>query len=214
MIMKILVVCDQSMLSESIGFLLQSDSRIDIVDKVKTYTEALEIFQNKSPDVALICMDLSFSNNINIIKRLAHSCPSLRTVSMVSNVRKNMIIETIDAGAKGFISTFSEPHELFFAINNVFHNKFYICQYSSKELVDLVKNFNQSDNSFNFGLQDREVEVLILIADGKSSKEIAQQLHIAPSTVDAHRRNIMNKIGLHKSTDLTRYAIRNNLIQP
>jgi DNA-binding NarL/FixJ family response regulator len=214
MIIKILVVCDQSMLSESISFLLQSDSRINIVDKVKTYTEALEIFQNKSPDIALICMDLSFNNNINIINRLAYTCPSLRTVSLVSNVQKNMIIETIGAGAKGFISIFSEPHELFFAINSVFHNKFYICQFSSKELVSLDKNIDQSYGFSKFGLQNREVEVLILIANGKSSKEIAKQLHIAPSTVDAHRRNIMNKIGLHKSTDLTRYAIRNNFIQP
>lgn len=211
---QILIVNDHCIFSESIGFLLQNEPDIQIAGVAKDCSEALELFQQKSPDVALVAMDLLAKNGLTVIKRLVAHCPSLRVIALATTVRRHMIIETMNAGAKGYVATTSSLNELLFAIKSVSHNQFYMCQAASEILVDFAKiNKNSKNNLFEFNLCDREKEVLILIADGLSSKEIGLKLHIAPSTVDVHRRNIMNKIGLHKATDLTRYAIRNNLIE-
>lgn len=214
MSVQILIVNDHCILSESIGCLLQNEPDMQIVGAAMDVNEALHLYQEKSPDVALVTMDLLANNGLAVIKRLVASCPKLRIIALATNVRRHMIIETMNAGAKGYVSTTSSLDELLFAIKSVSHNQFYMCQAASEKLVDFAKKNKKSDSNLaEFNLCDREKEVLILIADGLSSKEIGLKLHIAPSTVDVHRRNIMNKIGLHKATDLTRYAIRNNLIQ-
>lgn len=214
MSVQILIVNDHCILSESMGFLLQNEPDMQIVGVAKDTNEALDLYQQKSPDVALVTIDLLANNGLALIKRLVAYCPGLRVIALSTVVRRHMIIETMNAGAKGYIATTSTLDELLFAIKSVSHNQFYMCQAASEVLVDFAKKNKNSDNNLaEFNLCDREKEVLILIADGFSSKEIGVKLHIAPSTVDVHRRNIMNKIGLHKATDLTRYAIRNNLIQ-
>lgn len=211
---QILIVNDHCILSESISFLLQNEPDMQIVGIASDVNEALQLYQQKSPDVALVTMDLLANNGLAVIKRLVASCPKLRVIALATNVRRHMIIETMNAGAKGYVSTTSSLDELLFAIKSVSHNQFYMCQAASEKLVDFAKKNKATNNNHGeFSLCEREKEVLILIADGLSSKEIGLKLHIAPSTVDVHRRNIMNKIGLHKATDLTRYAIRNNLIQ-
>lgn len=211
---QILIVNDHCILSESISFLLQNEPDMQIVGIASDVNEALQLYQQKSPDVALVTMDLLANNGLAVIKRLVASCPKLRVIALATNVRRHMIIETMNAGAKGYVSKTSSLDELLFAIKSVSHNQFYMCQAASEKLVDFAKkNKTTNNNHGEFSLCEREKEVLILIADGLSSKEIGLKLHIAPSIVDVHRRNIMNKIGLHKATDLTRYAIRNNLIQ-
>ena len=211
---QILIVNDHCILSESIGFLLQNEPDMQIAGTAKDCNEAVEICRQKSPDVALVAMDLLSNNGLAVIKRLVSHCHGLRVIALSTTVRRHLIIETMNAGAKGYVATTSSMDELLFAIKSVSHNQFYMCQAASAMLVDFAKKNKKSEgNPAEFNLCDREKEVLILIADGLSSKQIGLKLHIAPSTVDVHRRNIMNKIGLHKATDLTRYAIRNNLIQ-
>jgi two-component system NarL family response regulator len=211
---QLLIVNDHCILSESIGFLLQNEPGIQIVGVAKDASEAIELYQHKLPDVALVAMDLSANNGMAVIKRLAAHCKGMRVIALATLVKRHMIIETMHAGAKGYIATTSSLDELLFAIKSVSHQQFYMCQAASQTLINFAnKNKKPDSHLAEFNLCDREKEVLILIADGLSSKEIGLKLHIAPSTVDVHRRNIMNKIGLHKATDLTRYAIRNNLIQ-
>jgi two-component system NarL family response regulator len=211
---QIMIVNDHCILSESIGFLLQNEPNMQIAGTAKDCNEALELCRQKSPDVALVTLDLLANNGLFVIKRLVANFNGLRVIALATSVRRHMIIETMNAGAKGYVATTSSMDELFFAIKSVSHNQFYMCQAASVMLVDFAKKKKNSDgDGAEFNLCDREKEVLILIADGLSSKQIGVKLHIASSTVDVHRRNLMNKIGLHKATDLTRYAIRNNLIQ-
>lgn len=211
---QILIVNDHCILSESIGFLLQSEPDIKITGVAKDVNAALEHCRNNSPDVAIVSLDLLSGNGLQVIRRLVMHSDKLRVIALAPSVRRHIIIETMSAGAKGYVATMSSLDELLFAIKSVSNNQFYVCQAASAMLMDFNKKDKKSDSNLaGFNLCDREMEVLILIADGLSSKEIGSKLHISPSTVDVHRRNIMNKIGLHKATDLTRYAIRNNLIQ-
>ena len=211
---EILIVNDHCILSESIGFLLQSEPDFRVTGVAKNFQEAIELCSHKTPKVAIVSLDLFGSNGLTTIKRLGSHCSGMHVIALAAHVKRHIIIESMNAGAKGYVATTSSLDELLFAIKSVSHNQFYMCQAASAMLVEFSKkNKKPESNLPDFNLCDREKEVLILIADGLSSKEIGLKLHISPSTVDVHRRNIMNKIGLHKATDLTRYAIRNNLIQ-
>jgi two-component system NarL family response regulator len=98
------------------------------------------------------------------------------------------------------------------AIRAAASGRAYLCQSAATEMMESVRKSRAGDITVRSHLGGREEQVLRLIADGYSSKEIARNLQIAPSTVEVHRRNIMRKVGLHKVADLTRYAIRNQMV--
>jgi len=121
-------------------------------------------------------------------------------------------LQMMQAGASSFVSTQSSMDELLQAIRAAASGRSYLCSSASSLMVDSLRR-GRSTESPRGQLGEREEQVLCLIADGFSSKEIARNLQIAPSTVEVHRRNIMRKVGLHKVADLTRYAIRNQMVQ-
>jgi two-component system NarL family response regulator len=133
-------------------------------------------------------------------------------VAFSGDTHRHSIIEVLDAGAKGYVSTTSSIDELMSAIRSVASGRHYLCQTAASEMMASVRKMRAGDGSGKNHLGSREEQVLRLIADGFSSKEIARNLQIAPSTVEVHRRNIMRKVGLHKVADLTRYAIRNQMV--
>ncbi len=121
------------------------------------------------------------------------------------------LLSTLDAGAIACVSTTSQLDDVLQAIRSASQGHHYLCQQLATLMLQGARN-QRLDSRERHGLGHREEEVLRLIADGYSSKEIARQMAIAPSTVDVHRRNIMRKIGLHKVADLTRFAIRHQMI--
>jgi two-component system NarL family response regulator len=121
-------------------------------------------------------------------------------------------MEILDTGAKAYVSTTSSVDELMSAIRAAASGRVYLCQSAASEMVDCFRKVSSGDRPAKNLLGNREEQVLRQIADGYSSKEIARNLLIAPSTVEVHRRNIMRKIGLHKVADLTRYAIRHHMV--
>ncbi|MDO8692688.1 MAG: response regulator transcription factor [Sheuella sp.] len=110
------------------------------------------------------------------------------------------------------ISSESHFEELARAIHSVIAVRVYLCREISISVADDIRNHNSKEFATSLRLGERKEQVLRLIAGGLSSKEIAQELHISPSTVGVHRRNIMQKIRLHKVADLTGYAIRNQIV--
>ena len=133
-------------------------------------------------------------------------------VAFSSDSNRHSIIDILDAGAKAYVSTTSSIDELMSAVRAAASGRVYLCQSAASEMMDSFRRVRTSDGPAKNLLGTREEQVLRLIADGYSSKEIARKLLIAPSTVEVHRRNIMRKIGLHKVADLTRYAIRNQIV--
>jgi DNA-binding NarL/FixJ family response regulator len=121
------------------------------------------------------------------------------------------LLEVMDAGALGCVSPVSQLDDVLQAIRSAARDEHYLCQQLSTLMLQGVRQ-QRSNPHDRHGLGHREEEVLRLIADGYSSKQIARHLDIAPSTVDVHRRNIMRKIGLHKVADLTRFAIRHQMV--
>jgi two-component system NarL family response regulator len=164
------------------------------------------------PDVVLFGMHSNDAHDLTLMQQMAQRHPPINTVAFCSPTDRNAIIEILDAGAKGYVSTTSSIDELMTAIRAAAAGRLYLCQSAASDMMDSVRKARSGDINVRRQLGGREEQVLRLIADGYSSKEIARNLQIAPSTVEVHRRNIMRKVGLHKVADLTRYAIRNQMV--
>jgi two-component system NarL family response regulator len=165
-----------------------------------------------APHVVLIGMHANNQQDLALIHALAASRSSPHMVAFSGESDRHAIIEILDAGAKGYVATTSSIDELIAAIRAAAAGRVYLCQTAAGEMMASVRKFRAGDGLVRGALGGREEQVLRLIADGLSSKEIARNLQIAPSTVEVHRRNIMRKVGLHKVADLTRYAIRNQMV--
>jgi two-component system NarL family response regulator len=136
--------------------------------------------------------------------------PDWQLVVLTDFQQSAELLSTVNAGALACVSTTSQLDDVLQAIRCAARGEHYLCSPLSSLMLQGVRQPQPSRERHGLGL--REEQVLRLIADGYSSKEIARRLDIAPSTVDVHRRNIMRKIGLHKVADLTRFAIRHQMV--
>jgi DNA-binding NarL/FixJ family response regulator len=212
MVIQVLLTCKHKMVSEGIASFLKLESDIALLGVIDSLQDAREKCQVLKPDVLVMGARADSTEDIELIYVVARENPAVRVVVVSSQPHREVMLHMLDAGVTGFVSTISSMAELMTAIRFAATGRSYVCQVAAQILLDaLRKGFANSPTEGHL-LGVREEQVLGLIADGLSTKEIARQLAISPSTVDVHRRNIMRKVGLHKVADLTRYAIRNMLV--
>lgn len=212
MTIRVLLSSRHKVVSEGIAAVLRTHHDINLVGMADTEERTCALCDEVEPDVVLIGMHAKRHQDLNLMHQISSNPPVKNMVAFSGDADRNSIIEILDAGAKGYVSTTSGIDELMSAIRAAAAGRVYLCQTAATEMVESVRKSRQGDGHIRGQLGGREEQVLRLIADGYSSKEIARNLLIAPSTVEVHRRNIMRKVGLHKVADLTRYAIRNQMV--
>jgi two-component system NarL family response regulator len=162
-------------------------------------------------DVVVLALDSFQPAHLHQVMAWRQRWPTARVVVLAQFRQSVDVISALDAGASACLSMESRMNDVLHAIESASPERHHLCQ-SVSRLMLLSARQRQRGTREQHGLGLREEEVLRLIADGYSSKQIARQLDIAPSTVDVHRRNIMRKVGLHKVADLTRFAIRHHMV--
>lgn len=212
MSIRVLLSSKHKVVSEGIAAVLRTHQDINLVGMSDNGDLTNTMCDQFDPDVVLIGMHANDSDDLALMHQIAKHQPGKNMVAFSGDSDRNSIIEILDAGAKAYVSTTSTIDELMSAIRSAASGRLYLCQTAATEMMESVRKGRSGEISVKGHLGDREEQVLRLIADGYSSKEIARNLSIAPSTVEVHRRNIMRKIGLHKVADLTRYAIRNQMV--
>ena len=210
---QILVVKKLNLLTEGICSCLEGDKDFKVIGVAEDFESTLRFCQQTQPQVIVLCLDLRPGGMAGFIRQLLSLYPDIKIIGLSANADRHTVIEMLSAGLMAYIiSSESNYEELARAVHSVIAKRVYLCREISVFVADDIRNHNSKDFAASMRLGEREEQVLKLIADGFSSKEIAQELHISPSTVEVHRRNIMRKIGLHKVADLTRYAIRNQIV--
>ena len=212
MSIRVLLSSKHKVVSEGIAAVLRTHHDINLVGMSDNGYLTNALCEEVDPDVVLIGMHANDSDDLALMHQIAEHQPGKSMVAFSGDSDRNSIIEILDAGAKAYVSTTSGIDELMSAIRAAASGRMYLCQTAASEMMESVRKGRSGEISLKGQLGGREEQVLRLIADGYSSKEIARNLSIAPSTVEVHRRNIMRKIGLHKVADLTRYAIRNQMV--
>lgn len=212
MSIRVLLSSKHKVVSEGIAAVLRTHHDMDLVGISDNGAMTNALCDQVDPDVVLIGMQSNDAHDMALMHQIAHHQPAKNMVAFSGDSDRNSIMEILDAGAKGYVSTTSSMDELISAIRAAAAGRVYLCQAAATEMMESVRKARSGDTILKGQLGGREEQVLRLIADGFSSKQIARNLQIAPSTVEVHRRNIMRKIGLHKVADLTRYAIRNQMV--
>ncbi|MGV0960227.1 MAG: LuxR C-terminal-related transcriptional regulator [Limnohabitans sp.] len=212
MSIRIVLFSKHQVLYEGIAAVLRTHQDMQLVGISENSEHTQALCDEMTPDVLLVGIHSHGEQDLGLLYRMSHPDHPQNMVVYSSESDRHAILEILDAGVKGFVSTTSSIDELMLAIRCAALGRTYLCQSAASEMMDSVRQSRSGDITVRSQLGGREEQVLRLVADGYSSKEIARNLQIAPSTVEVHRRNIMRKVGLHKVADLTRYAIRKQML--
>ena len=212
MSIRVLLSSKHKVVSEGIAAVLRTHHDMNLVGISENTERTQALCDETHPDVVLIGIHSNGVQERDLMQKLSHASAPRHIVAYSSESDRHGIIEILDAGAKAYVSTTSSIDELMSTIRAAAAGRTFLCQSAASQMMESVRQSRSGDSAVRSHLGGREEQVLRLIADGYSSKEIARNLQIAPSTVEVHRRNIMRKVGLHKVADLTRYAIRNQMV--
>ena len=209
---RIMLVDDHTLVREALRTVLDQDSGMQVVAEVGDGDTALGAAAELAPDVVVMDVALPGISGIETTRRLLSRHPGMRVLALSTHLDRRIVQQMLDAGASGYIAKSAAGAELKQGIRNVVNGRSYLCSEVAALVADGLRDRGSATSPE--ALSRREIQVATLLAEGKSAPDIAAELHIAASTVDVHRRNLMRKLDLHNVVELTRYAIRNGLIQP
>jgi DNA-binding NarL/FixJ family response regulator len=211
---RVVLVDDHSLVRAGWRLLLEQAEGIEVVGEAANGAEALERAGELAPDVVLMDIAMSVMNGIDACRRIAQDSPATKVVILSMHGEARFVREAFLAGASGYILKDSELEELARSIRMVASGRRYASPEIAGVLVDHVTEPTPGAHSpprDGTRLSPRQRQVLQLVAEGKNSLEIAYELGISGKTVDAHRRKIMELLGLYSVAELTRYAIREGI---
>lgn len=209
---KIVLADDHKLFRMGLRQLIEKHPDVKIVGEAATGIDVISVAKEQSPDIILMDISMPELNGIEATRRILGEQPDVRVIIVSMHSDRRYVVETLRAGAKGYLLKDSSPEEIFRAIQKVMRNQFYLsAKINEQVILDFVQQ-NKSENSSAFEvLSAREREVLQLLAEGKSTKQIADLLNLSAKTVETHRMHIMDKLDLHTLPELTRYALREGL---
>jgi len=209
---RVLLVDDHKMMREGLRSLLDGASDIEVVGQAADGRAALDLVRTLSPDVVVMDIGMPELNGVEATRRIRAEHGRVRVVALSTHTDKRYVHHMLEAGACGYVLKIGAHEELLRAVRAASVGKTYL----SPEIAGLVVERSMSPQSGGevtafSTLGAREREVLQLVAEGKTSGETARKMHISIKTVESHRRNIVQKLGLHGTAELTKYAIREGL---
>ena len=206
--LKIMIVDDHKILRDGLRNMIEKYPNFKVVGEATDGREALKLSQSLKPDVVIMDVAMEGLNGVEATRQIVQQSPEIKIIGLSMHSNKQFILGMFKAGAYGYLLKDSDSSELIEAIKKVAQNKKYISQRISGAIVDELISPTRKEET---ELSQREKEILQLIAEGKSSKEIADILFVSSKTVDSHRKNIMDKLELYNIPDLTKYAIKTGL---
>ena len=215
MSIRVLVVDDHKIMREGLRSLLEKQPDIEVVAEAENAQQALKLAQEMTPDLAIIDVVMPSLNGIEATRRILSKVPAVKVIALSMYADKRFVMEMLRAGASGYLLKDCAFEELDEAIRTVTQDRTYI----TPRIVDIIVKdyFSQVEkpsSSAVSALTSRQYEVLQLLAEGKTTREIAHQMSLSVKTIESHRQQIINKLNIHSIAGLTKYAIREGLISP
>ncbi len=188
---------------------------LKVVAEASNGKEAYKFTEKEDPDVVLMDISMPELNGFEACQRITSSFPEVKVLMLTVHDDKDYIFRSLKAGASGYLIKKTAPDELINAIHTVHRHGAYLGSSITQSVVDKIRNNSNITNQTGLyeKLTSREKEILQLIAEGHSTKEIADMLYITRNTVSTHRKNLMQKLDIHNVAQLTQYAIAKGLIE-
>lgn len=211
MSIRVLLVDDHKILRDALKGVLERELDIAVVGEANDGGECLDLARQVRPDIVLMDIGLPVLGGIDATRALVAEDPATKVVALSTFSDRRVVMQMLDAGARGYVVKSAGRDELLRAIRAVAYGRTYLCPDAAAVLVESLRGKKAADSPPLEPIGRREREVLQLLADGHTSPEIGKRLHIATSTVEVHRRNLMRKLELHSIAELTKYAVRHGL---
>ncbi len=210
----IVVADDHKIVREGLVKLLEARPDFTVIGEASDGEEAVRMVLEKKPDVVIMDIWMPRLSGIDATRRIGKRGSQAKILVLSMHESRTYVEEVLRAGASGYIVKNSASSDLLQAIDAVRSGASYLSPAITQQVVDAIARPGDSSPSGVAMLTDREREVLQLIAEGLSSKEIASMLGVSLKTVDSHRSNLMEKLDIHKVSGLVRFAIRAGLVEP
>ena len=205
---------DHKILRESLVILLSQQENIEVVGAAGDGQEAYRKILELKPDIAVLDISIPNLNGLDLAEKLRAEMPEVKVVILTMHKSGEFVSKALRAGVRGYVLKDNALEELMECINLVFDRKIYLSQDITGIVVDgFVNNNRENPETGENSISLREKEILQLLAEGKSNKDISDLLNLSIKTVETHRANIMRKLGFRHITDLVLYAVRNHMIE-
>lgn len=212
MTIRVLLVDDHQMMRQGLRALLSAETDIEIVGEAADGRTALDLVRTLLPDVVVMDIGMPDLNGIEATRQIRTQHPKVRVVALSTHTDKRYVHHMLAAGACGYVLKIAAHGELVRAVRAASLGRTYLSAEIAGSVVERSTRAHAGgDVSAYSTLGAREREVLQLVAEGKTSAETAKEMHISVKTVETHRRNIAQKLGLRGTAELTKYAIREGL---
>lgn len=209
---RILLADDHQIMREGLKALLGKRSSVEVIAEAENGIEALEIARRERPDVIVMDIAMPDINGIEVTRQLKAELADIKIIALSMHSDRRFVSEILKAGASAYVLKQAAFEDLEKAIKAVMLNRTFLSADILESVVsDYVSQLSTSEYDAYRQLSDRERQVLQLLAEGNSTKEIAFKLHVSVKTVESHRQNIMNKLGIRTLAGLTKFAVREGL---
>ncbi len=211
---RVLIVDDHNLVRDGIRALLSLVSDIEVVGEASNGKEAIEKVKELSPDVVLMDLAMPIMGGLEATRRIRKEFPKTRVIAVTQYDDSEYVIPIIEAGACGFVTKMVAFSDLASAIQAAYRGESFLSPTAAAALVDEYQQKTDTEGGKDpyQQLTDREREVLKLVVEGHTAREIADMLVVSPKTVEWYKTSLMNKLNIHNKTDLIKFAIRKRII--
>ena len=207
---RIVLADDHVLVRQGLKSLLERE-HFQVVAEASDGQDAVKLVETHKPDIAILDISMPTLNGIDAARGLARSSPKTKTILLTQHEEEQYIHEALEAGVKGYVLKNQVANDLIQAIRQVGRGEFYLSPGISRAVMEAYRSKSERPAD---PLTARERQVLQLIAEGKSTKDTASVLGISVKTAESHRMRLMQKLNIHETASLVRYAVRRGLIQP
>lgn len=210
MAIRVVLADDHILVRQGLKSLLERE-KFQVVAEASDGQEIIRLTGELHPDIAVIDISMPTLNGIDAARELARCCPKTKVILLTQHEEEQYVHEALEAGVKGYVLKSQVASDLVHAIQQVSRGGVYLSPGVSRAVVEAYRT--RSERPLD-PLSGRERQVLQLIAEGKSTKDVASLLGISVKTAESHRSRLMQKLDIHETASLVRYAVRRGLVQP
>jgi len=210
---NILIADDHAVVRKGLRALIEGRPEWKICGEACNGRQAIRMAREINPDLIILDISMPDLNGLEATIEIAKCCPNTRILMLTMHYSEEFVERSLKAGARGYLLKSDAEQDLIEAVESLLQDKTFLTSPASELLLERFLNKGQEDSGSLSVLTAREREVLQLIAEGSTNKEIAERLCVSPRTVETHRAHIMTKLKVDSVPDLVRYAIRNKIVE-
>ncbi len=212
--LRILIADDHEVARRGIRCVLESHTEWEVCGEATDGREAVELAGRLKPDILLLDIGMPNLNGLDATRQILAMMPEARILILTVHDSEQVVREVLAAGARGFLLKSDAGRDLLVAVEALQHRRTYFTPKVAQMMLDgYLRPHEESDAPAQCALTPREREVIQLVAEGKTTKEVATALGLSVKTAETHRTNLMRKLNLHSVADITLYAVRNGIVQ-